>query len=59
AVRAYEWGGNFLVDARKKLNRETIRPGRTRYTLGCAPLTSMTKSEAQISGGESGQDINV
>jgi hypothetical protein len=37
AVRAYEWGGNFLEDARKKLNRETIRPRRSRFSIGSAP----------------------
>ncbi|TWW82376.1 hypothetical protein EIL68_0022970, partial [Salmonella enterica subsp. enterica serovar Java] len=52
AVRAYEGGGNFLGDARKKLNRETIRPRRSRFSIGSAPLTSITKSDAQISGGE-------
>ena len=53
---AYERGGNFLVDARKKLNRETIRPRRSRFSIGSAPLTSITKSDAQISGGETRQD---
>ena len=52
AVRAYERGGNFLVDARKKLNRETTRPRRSRFSIGSAPLTSITESDAQISGGE-------
>ena len=55
-MRAYEWGGNFLEDARKKLNRETIRPRRSRFSIGSAPLTSITKSDAQISGGETRQD---
>ena len=59
AVRAYEWGGNFLVDARKKLNRETIRPRRSRFSIGSAPLTSITKSDAQISGGETRQDLKI
>ena len=59
AVRAYEWGGNFLVDARKKLNRETIRPRRSRFSIGSAPLTSITKSDAQISGGETRQDLKM
>ena len=56
AVPAYEWGGNFLEDARKKLNREAIRPRRSRFSIGSAPLTSITKSDAQISGGETRQD---
>ena len=53
---AYERGGNFLEDARKKLNREAIRPRCCRFSIGSAPLTSITKSDAQISGGETRQD---
>ena len=53
---AYERGGNFLEDTREKLNRETIRPRRCRFSIGSAPLTSITKSDAQISGGETRQD---
>ena len=56
---AYERGGNFLVDARKRLNRETIRPRRSRFSIGSAPLTSITKSDAQISGGETRQDLKI
>ena len=56
AEMAYERGGNFLVDARKRLNRETRRPRRSRFSIGSAPLTSITKSDAQISGGETRQD---
>ena len=56
AVPAYGRGGNFLEDARKKLNRETIRPRRSRFSIGSAPLTSITESDAQISGGETRQD---
>ena len=56
AVPAYRRGGNFLGDARKKLNREAIRPRRSRFSIGSAPLTSITKSDAQISGGETRQD---
>ena len=56
AEMAYERGGNFLENARKKLNRETIRPRRSRFSIGSAPLTSITKSDAQISGGETRQD---
>ena len=56
AVRAYWRGGNFLEDARKKLNREARRPRRSRFSIGSAPLTSITKSDAQISGGETRQD---
>ena len=46
----------FLVDARKKLNRDTIRPRQSRFSIGSAPLTSITKSDTQISGGETRQD---
>ena len=56
AVPAYRRGGNFLEDARKKLNREARRPRRSRFSIGSAPLTSITKSDAQISGGETRQD---
>ena len=56
AEMAYERGGNFLEDARKRLNRETRRPRRSRFSIGSAPLTSITKSDAQISGGETRQD---
>ena len=49
----------FLVDARKKLNRDTIRPRQSRFSIGSAPLTSITKSDAQISGGETRQDLKI
>ncbi len=57
AVQTYGRDGNFLVDAREKLNRETIRSRRSRFSIGSAPLTSITKSDAQISGGETRQDF--
>ncbi len=56
AVPAYGRGGNFQEDTRKKLNREAMRPRRSRFSIGSAPLTSITKSDAQISGGETRQD---
>ena len=37
AVPAYKWGGNFRVDARSELNRETRRPRRCRFSIGSAP----------------------
>ena len=52
AVRTYKQGGNFLVDARKERNRETMTPRQSRFSIGSAPLTSITESDAQISGGE-------
>ena len=57
AVPAYWRGRNFLEDARTKLNGEAIRPRRSRFSIGSAPLTSITKSDAQISGGETRQDL--
>ncbi|EGI4556643.1 TPA: hypothetical protein IF903_004598 [Escherichia coli] len=33
-----------------------IRPRQSRFSIGSAPLTSITKSDAQISGGETRQD---
>ena len=59
AVPAYGRGGNFLEDTRKKLNRETMRSRRSRFSIGSAPLTSITKSDAQISGGETRQDLKI
>ena len=56
AVPTYRRGGNFLGDARKKLNREAIRPRRSRFSIGSAPLTSITKIDAQARGGETRQD---
>lgn len=55
AVPAYWRDGNFLEDARKR---------RTEKRQGCGqavfhrlrPLTSITESDAQISGGETRQD---
>ena len=44
--------GCQLGDARKILSEEGIRPRRSRFSIGSAPLTSITKSDAQISGGE-------
>ena len=45
--------------SRKKLNREAMRPRRSRFSIGSAPLTSITKSDAQISGGETRQDLKI
>ena len=59
AVPTYRRGGNFLGDARKKLSGEAIRPRRGRFSIGSAPLTSITKSDAQISGGETRQDLKI
>ena len=56
AVRTYKQGGNFLVDARKERNRETMTPRQSRFSIGSAPLMSITESDTQISGGETRQD---
>ena len=52
AVRAYVQSRNFLENARKVLSEKGIRPRQSRFSIGSAPLTSITKSDAQISGGE-------
>ena len=36
--------------------REARRSRQSRFSIGSAPLTSITKSDAQISGGETRQD---
>ena len=56
AVRAYVQSRNFLENARKVLSEKGIRPRQSRFSIGSAPLTSITKSDAQISGGETRQD---
>ena len=56
AVPAYWWGGKFLEDTWKILSGTERRPRRSRFSIGSAPLTSITKSDAQISGGETRQD---
>ena len=35
------------------------RMRRCRFSIGSAPLTSITKSDAQISGGETRQDLKI
>ena len=57
ALPAYEW-----LD--KETKRKSIRKGgkrmrRCRFSIGSAPLTSITKSDAQISGGETRQDLKI
>ena len=42
--------------SKKILNEESIRPRQSRFSIGSAPLTSITESDAQISGGETRQD---
>ena len=38
------------------MERQKERPRRCRFSIGSAPLTSITESDAQISGGETRQD---
>ena len=57
--RLTDGDGNFLEDTRKTLSKEEIRPRRSRFSIGSAPLTSITKSDAQISGGETRQDLKM
>ncbi|EDC3137635.1 hypothetical protein GAE74_23895, partial [Salmonella enterica] len=38
---------------------EAIGPRQSRFSIGSAPLTSITKSDAQISGGETRQDLKI
>ena len=59
AGRAYGWIRNFLGDARKILNEESIRPRQSRFSIGSAPLTSITKTDAQVRGGETRQDLKI
>ena len=40
----------------RSLTGKQRRPRRSRFSIGSAPLTSITKSDAQISGGETRQD---
>ncbi|EGJ5075595.1 hypothetical protein IM231_005272, partial [Escherichia coli] len=56
AVPAYGRGGSVREDARERRKREARRSRRSRFSIGSAPLTSITKSDAQISGGETRQD---
>ena len=42
----------FPGDARKILNEESIRPRQNTFFHRLRPLTSITESDAQISGGE-------
>ena len=38
---------------------EKERPHSGRFSIGSAPLTSITKSDTQISGGETRQDLKI
>jgi hypothetical protein len=59
AVPAYGRDGNFLVvDARRSLtgsDKVAAKP----FFHRLRPLTSITKSDAQISGGETRQDLKI
>ncbi|PLM29566.1 hypothetical protein CWN58_21120 [Klebsiella quasipneumoniae] len=53
-------GGRYLLTDKSKGirndKRGRKRMRRSRFSIGSAPLTSITKSDAQISGGETRQD---
>lgn len=51
-----KWLTNGAEISWKILNREVRGPRQSRFSIGSAPLTSITKSDAQISGGETRQD---
>ena len=53
AVPAHEWRGNEMERRSRKAGK---RIRRCRFSIGSAPLTSITESDAQISGGETRQD---
>lgn len=53
AVPAHEWRGNEMERRSRKAGK---RMRACRFSIGSAPLTSITKSDAQISGGETRQD---
>ena len=59
AVPAYWRGGNFLASSRKKLNRGSKKATAKPFFHRLRPLTSITKSDAQISGGETRQDLKI
>ncbi len=59
AVPAYRRGGSVREDARERRKREARRSRRSRFSIGSAPLTSIAKSDAQISGGETRQDLKI
>ena len=56
AVPAHEWWGNEMERRSRKAGK---RMRACRFSIGSAPLTSITKSDAQISGGETRQDLKI
>ncbi len=42
----------FHGGCQEDTNEESIRPRQNRFSIGSAPLTSITESDAQIGGGE-------
>ncbi len=53
ALPAHEWRDKEMA---LKSGRAGKRMRRCRFSIGSAPLTSITKYDAQISGGETRQD---
>ena len=56
ALPAHEWRDKEMA---LKSGRAGKRMRRCRFSIGSAPLTSITKSDAQISGGETRQDLKI
>ena len=57
AVRLRRAAGACVQKLEKtEQSRDGERPRRCRFSIGSAPLTSITESDAQISGGETRQD---
>jgi hypothetical protein len=43
----------------RQRGEERVRPRQSRFFIGSAPLTSITEADAQISGGETRQDLKI
>ena len=56
ALPAHEGRDNEIA---LKSGKSGKRMRRCRFSIGSAPLTSITKSDAQISGGETRQDLKI
>ena len=50
---------SWHLPGRSLTGKQARRPRRSRFSIGSAPLTSITKSDAQISGGETRQDLKI
>ena len=59
ALPAHEGRDNEIALKSGKSGKSGKRMRRCRFSIGSAPLTSITKSDAQISGGETRQDLKI